>query len=149
MSRSWLVICLLCLHAGPAGADDVDALLRDIRSVSKEGAGSAAARAAWDKLVARGPAVLPRLLEAMDTPDTVAANWLRTAFDRVVEKSGGKGVDADALLAFARDARRQGRVRRLALDAAERLKPGSRERLLAGWLDDSEFRYDAVEQFVG
>ena len=76
-------------------------------------------RAAWDKLVAHGPAVLPRLLEAMDTPDTVVANWLRTAFDRIVEaelKQGGKGIDADALLAFVRDSKRQGRARRLALE---------------------------------
>jgi hypothetical protein len=144
--HSWII--LVALAVSPARADDVDGLLKDVRAVAKEGAGSAAARAAWDRLVARGPAVLPRLLEAVDTPDTVAANWLRTAFDRIVARAGGKGIDADALLAFARDAKHQGRVRRLALDVVEKLRPGSRARLLAGWLDDPEFRYDAVEQFV-
>jgi hypothetical protein len=93
--------------------------------------------------------VLPALLEGMDTPDTVSANWLRTAFDRVVEDAaarGGKGIDADALLQFARDPKRQGRARRLALEAVEDLRPGTRAELLRGWTDDPEFRHDAIEQ---
>src|SRR5207245_7881198 len=95
------------------------------------------------------PAALPRLLDALDTPDTVAANWLRTAFDRIVGRelnNGGKRLDADALLAFAKDQKRRGRARRLALEVVEQLRSGTSERLLAGWLDDPEFRYDAIEQ---
>src|SRR5262245_47448353 len=82
-----------------AADDDVSALLKVMRSVGQQGQGSAATRVAWGKLVDRGPAVLPRILEAMDTPDTVAANWLRTAFDQIVEterKAGGKHIDTDA-----------------------------------------------------
>jgi hypothetical protein len=78
----------------------------------------------------------------------LAANWLRIAFDRIVtaeQRSGGKEIPADALLAFARDPRRQGRARRLALDVVESLRPGTRARLLADWRDDPEFRPDAVE----
>src|SRR2546429_540409 len=84
--RVWagVFVSIVCFPA-LAAADEVDQYLRDLKAVSKQGAGSATARAAWDKLVARGPAVLPRLLLAMDTPDTVAANWLRTAFDRIVD----------------------------------------------------------------
>ena len=61
----------------------------------------------------------------MDTPDTVAANWLRTAFERILaaeQRQGGKRVPADALLAFARDPRRQGRARRLARLRSRRIK---------------------------
>jgi hypothetical protein len=141
-------LMLLCLAAGRAAAEDeVGALLKDITSTGPRSAGSEAARAAWDKVVARGPTVLSRLLEAMDTPDTVAANWLRTAFDRIVDadlRDGGKHIDADALLAFVKDPKRQGRARRLALDTVERLRPGTTERLVGGWLDDPEFRYEAV-----
>src|SRR5262249_25450930 len=39
-------------------------------------------------------------------------------------------------------------ARRLALETVERLRPGTTRRLLAGWLDDPEFRYDAVEQLL-
>jgi hypothetical protein len=141
---AFLVTAVATLPA--AAEDDVAALLKPVRAVGPEGAGSPAARAAWDRLVARGPAVLPALLEAMDTPDTVAANWLRTAFDRIVDQAAGKGIDADALLRFARDPKRQGRARRLALDVVEGLRPGTRAGLLRGWTDDPEFRHDAIEQ---
>jgi hypothetical protein len=84
----------------------------------------------------------------MDTPDTVEANWLRTAFDRIVDqalKDGGKGIDIDTLLAFAKDPKRQGRARRLALELVERVQPGTSDRLIPAWLDDPEFRYEAVD----
>jgi hypothetical protein len=145
--RLTVLVWLLC--AAPCGAEDLPA---ELRVALKQGPAAPAARAAWDKLVARGPAVLPQLLQALDTPDTVTANWLRTAFDRVVDgalAAGGKGIDADALLAFAQDPRRQGRARRLALDVVERLRPGTRDRLVPGWLDDPEFRYEAVEFALG
>jgi hypothetical protein len=83
----------------------------------------------------------------MDARDTASANWLRTAFDRVLDralKAGGKGIDADGLLAFARDPKHAGRARRLALDAVERLRPGTSRELFRGRLDDPEFRHEAV-----
>jgi hypothetical protein len=147
-----LSLLLAAVVAVPAAADDdVARLLRQVRAVGPEGSGSPEARAAWNRLVTRGPAVLLPLLEAMDTPDTVAANWLRTAFDRIADKAageGGKGIDADALLRFARDPKRQGRARRLALDVVEGLHPGTRAGLLRDWTDDPEFRYDAIEQIL-
>lgn len=129
------------------GEDQVATLLKDIQAVAKQGAGSPAARSAWDKLVARGPAALVPVLEAMDTPNTVAANWLRTAFDRIVEReiqAGGKRLDLEPLLAFAKNPKRQGRARRLALETVEQLRPGTSVQLIQGWLEDPEFRFDAV-----
>jgi hypothetical protein len=153
MLRRCLAVALILFTAGAgfAAEDEVAALLNDLRQVGPQGKGSPAARAAWEKLVARGPAVLPQLLAAMDTRDTVLANWLRTAFDRIVaaeQQAGGGRIDADALLAFVRDARHQGRARRLALEVVEQLRPGTSERLSAGWLDDPEFRYEAVARLL-
>lgn len=142
-----VALVLLALCSAARADDEVASLLKDIRSVAAQGAGSPAARAAWDRLVARGPAVLTPLLGAMDTDDTVAANWLRTAFDRVVErelKNGEKKIDIEALLAFAKDGKRQGRARRLALEVVEQLRPGTGAALAPGWLEDPEFRYEAV-----
>jgi hypothetical protein len=147
-----LALLLIAVAALPSvAADEVADLLKQVRAVGSEGAGSAAARKACDRLVARGPAVLPALLAAMDTPDTVAANWLRNAFDQIVDEAtrkGGKGLDSDALLHFAKEPKRQGRARRLALDTVEELRPGTRLGLLRGWTDDPEFRYDAIEQHL-
>ena len=149
MTCRWPFAFLLAVMTAAGRADEVDDALRAIQAASKEGAGAPAARVAWDRLVARGPGALPRILLALDTPDSVIANWLRTAFDRIAEAeltSGGKRIDADALLTFARDARHQGRARRLALETVERLRAGTTRRLLPGWLEDPEFRYDAIEE---
>ena len=141
------LLLIVAVQSSPAN-DDVADLLKQVRAVGPQGTGSAPARAACDRLVSRGPTVLPAILEAMDTPDTVAANWLRSAFDRIVDAAGkdGKGIDTDALLRFAKEPKRQGRARRLALDLVEDLRPGTRIGLLRGWTNDPEFRYDAIDQ---
>ncbi len=147
-----IVPLLMAVIVVPAVADDeVTDLLKQVRLVGPQGAGSPQARAAWDRLVTRGPAVLPALLDAMDTTDSVAANWLRTAFDRIVEAAqhqDAKGIDTEALLRFAKDPKRQERARRLALEVVESLQPGTRAKLLRGWIEDPEFGFDAIEQAV-
>jgi len=120
---------------------------RDIQVLIKQGRGTAAGRAAWEKIVAGGPGLLPVLLKAMDTTDIVAANWLRTAFDQIVRKemkAGGKNIDVEGFLCFAKEEKRQGRARRLALDLVEQLRPGTSAKLFPDWLDDPEFRFEAV-----
>jgi hypothetical protein len=144
-TRVALPLNLFLLWASAPLADESTAdLLREVRTAATQGT---AARASWDKIVARGPVVLPELLAAMDTPDTVTANWLRTAFDRIVDaerQKGGKALNAEALLKVLQDTRRSGRVRRLALEVVEELRPGTSARLTPGWLEDPEFRYEAV-----
>jgi hypothetical protein len=120
---------------------------QDIQTLLAQGKGSITGRAAWDRLSKQGPDALPLLLEGMNTKDTVALNWLRTAFDHIVDRSlekGGKDLPLDPLLAFARDPKRQGRARRLALELVDKLKPGTSAPLYPAWLEDPEFRYEAV-----
>jgi hypothetical protein len=145
---SGLIVVLLTVAASQA---DEPAWRKDIELLAKERRGSAEGRAAWERLSAAGPAALLPLLEAMNSADTVRSNWLRTAFDRIAERAAkheGKSIDADALLVFVRDAAKQGRARRLALDLVETLRPGTRDRLLRDWRNDPEFRYEAVAQLL-
>jgi hypothetical protein len=124
-----------------------NSLQQDIDLVRKQGRGTPEGRAAWDRLSNAKAEALPLLLEGMNTTDTVAANWMRTAFERVVEramKSGGKGIDRSKMVAFVQDAAKQGRARRFALEFVERLDPGTRDTLVVDWLDDPEFRHEAV-----
>lgn len=140
LMRIPVLFVVVALPSVAAADPDIDAIHKDTNR-----------RAAWDRLVERGPKVLPLLLDGMDTRDTAAANWLRTAFDRIIDRElagGGKKIDVEQLLAYAKDAKRVGRARRLALDVVEQLKPGTREALVAGWLDDPEFRFDAVAEVV-
>ncbi|MFN4258034.1 MAG: hypothetical protein ACK4RK_01975 [Gemmataceae bacterium] len=148
----WIIaLSLSSLGISVAAADEsTAALLKDIEAFRAEGPASPTTRAAWNQLVARGPAVLPDLLAAMDTPDTVTANWLRTAFDRIANDARARRqpIDTDALLTFIKDPKHQGRTRRLALDLVEELRPGTRAALIPGWLDDPEFRFEAVADTV-
>src|SRR5262245_35363451 len=70
------------VFAGLAAANhlaDGEKLLKQIKAVSKEGAGNQEAGAAWRQLVALGgEAILPTLV-AMDDASPAAANWLRSA----------------------------------------------------------------------
>lgn len=123
--------------------DKVD-LVADIRIVARQGRGTPAGRKAWERVSAAGAELVVPILQAMDTPDTVAANWLRTALDRIVARDG-KNLDVDRLLDFVKDAKRQGRARRLALDLVEQRRAGTSVKLYAGWLEDAEFRVEAVD----
>jgi hypothetical protein len=134
---TFLLASLYCLAAP---VDDIEVLLR-------QGHGSADGRAAWQRLSLAGPDAAPLLLEALAGQNTASANWLRTAFDRVIDRelaAGGKRLDVDRLLQYAQTAAHPGRARRLALEVVERVRPGSSEALHAGCLDDPEFRYEAV-----
>jgi hypothetical protein len=147
--RIWTTILLVCLSACvPAlGDDDLRDLVARVRAVGPQGAGADDARVAREKLAACGPEAIPILLKGMDTSDTVAANWLRTAFDDVVQralKSTPTSIPTDELHRFVLAPKRQGRARRLALDVLAQLDPGTPAKLIPPLLDDPEFRRDAV-----
>jgi hypothetical protein len=128
-----------------AGGDA--SLQTDIDTVLKQGRGTPEGRSAWDRLSQAKAGALPALLEGMNTNDTVASNWLRAAFDRIVEremKAAGTTIESAKVLAFVRDPAKQGRARRLALDLLDRVTPGTSAKLYPGWLDDPEFRHEAI-----
>jgi hypothetical protein len=122
-------------------------LQKDIDAVVKQGRGTPEGRSAWDRLSQAKADALPALLEGMNTKDTVASNWLRLAFDRIVEsemKTGGKSIEPAKVLAFVQDPGKQGRARRLGLGLLDRLTPGTSAKLYPDWLDDPEFRHEAI-----
>ncbi len=134
---------LLFLAASVGFVDAGDAYQKDINLIVKQGSGTPAGRAAWERLSQAKADALPAILEAMNTKDIVVANWLRTAFDRIVDRER-KTIDADKILAFVKNPAKEGRTRRFALELVERLKSGTRDQLYLDWLDDPEFRFEAV-----
>jgi hypothetical protein len=116
---------------------------RDIDTVVKQGRGTPEGRAAWERLSKGDAALIPELLEGMSTDNTVAANWLRLAADRILERDP-KALDSARVLAFVKDSTKHGRARRYALDWLDRRTPGTSAKLYPDWLDDPEFRYEAV-----
>jgi len=141
------MLALMLLSEGTR-ADEVDEQLVAIARTGPEGAGSEAARVASAKLVERGPDILPRLLAAMETDNTVAANWARSVYEVIVERElaqENRTFPVQGLQTLVRDSKRVGRVRRLALQLCERLEPGFSKALIPRLLHDPEFRQDAVE----
>src|SRR5262245_40817854 len=111
-----LLIALSLAMSAPAA--DFDALVRRIKSVGPEGAGSTEAAAAWKELSRLGPEDLPKLLAALDGASPTAANYFRSAIDAIAERTrnAGQPLPAAALEAFVRDTRHAGPARRLAYE---------------------------------
>lgn len=134
--------------ASTAVADaEVAEQLAVISRVGRLGTGSAEARVARDALAQRDIRILPALLTAMDTSNSVAANWYRTIYEQIIARAQAQ-PDAvwpvEFLKGYVGEALRQGRPRRLALALIERLEPGFSEQWKPSRLADPEFRYEAV-----
>lgn len=143
----WVAIIGAGMLAPAAGADDIGSYLDEIARVGPEGKGSVAARLARDSLVRHGIEIAPRLLDALDTTNIVAANWYRSVFDEIVAREFDRPVPrwpVEDFRKYVSGGRHPGRSRRLVLNLLDRIDPAFRERFLPEQLDDSEFRNDAV-----
>ncbi|HUR46623.1 MAG TPA: HEAT repeat domain-containing protein [Candidatus Saccharimonadales bacterium] len=123
-----------------------------IRAVGPEGAGNAAATAAWRELAKGNVSTVLPILEAMDGGNDYALNWFRAAVDSIVsrELAAGKKLPLAQLKTFLADERHNPKARRLAFELLARVEPAQSEKLLGGMLNDPslEIRYDAVESAV-
>lgn len=142
--KGWILVAVFLLASTAIAQSDEATVKDDIQAVVKQGRGTDQGRAAWQRLSQRGPDALLPLLEAMNGVDIAATNWLRTAFDQIAERTNKGKLPTAALLAFAMDAKKTGRARRLALDLVEQEQPGAGAKLYPHWLEDPEFRFEAV-----
>jgi hypothetical protein len=124
----------------------VEKPIRQLLDVGADAAGILAAQKAVDELVAGGTKSLLAILSAIPADDVVKANWLRTAFNRIVEDAirSKSPMPTEELLAFVSDKTKSGRSRRLALETVEKVIPGTSENLIDAGLNDPEFGADAV-----
>lgn len=140
------------LLSTPLKADEaeIQSILRPILDVKREGVGNPAAAESWRKLVDQGPDAILPILHGLNKADLTASNWLRTAFDAVVENAhrGEQTLPLDDLLRFVKASNHEPRARRLAFETLVAIKPDLRGELLAGMLDDPsvELRRDAIAE---
>lgn len=142
----WSLV-LLAFATQRLNADELDNQLAIVARVSAGAAGSEEAKRACSQLARHDITILPRVLEAMDTENIVAANWLRTVYEQIIDRELSKDSRTQPvafLKEYAGDSRRQGRVRRQALATLDRVEPAFRDQFIAAQLDDPEFRSDAV-----
>jgi hypothetical protein len=148
MRSPWRALALLLLLPALASAADVSDLVKRVKAVGREGAGNSEAAAAWKELSRRGTDAIVPLLGALDGASPVAANWLRSAVDAIVQRetAANRPLPVKDLEAFLRDTRHPGNARRLAFELICQADPAARERLLPTFLNDpgAELRFDAV-----
>jgi hypothetical protein len=150
---AWLIVCGAVLGGGAAGrigAQEADPLaaVNVLRAVGPEGAGNAAATAAWRSLAALDAAAIPRVLAGLDDANPYAANWLRSAVDAIATRSDA--LPLDAIVAYLGDTTHDPRGRRLAWELIRDRDAVLAEKLIGGMLDDPsvELRRDAVQRAI-
>lgn len=155
MKLNWAVLALVLPATSlPFGhtmaADPHDEAIQHLLATGPDAAGADKAQRAVDSLVAAGPKALPAILAAVPD-DVVKANWLRVAFNRIVDDAvrEKKPLPADELLSFVNDKTKPGRSRRLALEAVEKVTPGTTAKVIDAGLNDPEFGADAVAVRMG
>ena len=137
-----LSFAFLCSHK--LSAVPIANAIKTIRAVGKEGQGNTEAAKAWQSLAKADAAALPKILEAMDGANPLAANWLRAAVDTIVSRA--KDLPQMELMKFIANQKHDPRARRLAYELIKNANPQLAAKLIPGLLNDPsvELRRDAV-----
>jgi tetratricopeptide (TPR) repeat protein len=147
-----MAIALGLIGPAAAPAAEVPELLKSLQAVGPGGAGQQEAARAWAELARCDADALPAILAGFDGANPLAANWIATAVDAVVERAqqGGRKLPRDELAKFVLDVRHAPQSRRLAYELLAQIDPSAPQRLIAGMLDDPslELRRDAIAQQI-
>jgi hypothetical protein len=148
--KAYVCICVTWLYLViSVPAADLTILIKQIKSVGPDAAGAGPAAAAWVELKKEKLNAVVPLLTAMDDATPLAANWLRSAIDAIVERETHNGAKLPIveLQAFLNDRKHVAPARRMAFELLCQADATARDRLLTTFLDDpaAELRYDAVE----
>lgn len=139
----------------PAGASQrgLDAQLALLLAVKKEGEGNASASKAWQKVVAADVEVLPQVLAAIDRAGPLAANWIVTASETIVDRAreAGESLPVAGLKAFVLDSTHSPRARRMAFEWLREADGPLASAMVPRFLHDPspELRREAVAKLLG
>ena len=146
-------LSILLLTAPPSlTAAEPDELISTIKSVDKKARGNPAAARAVAELSAAEPAVLLTVLTAFGDANPLAANYLRSVTETIVDRAiaGKKKLPRKLLEAFIVDRKHDPQARRLAFEILARVDASIVDRLIPGMLTDPSplFRRDAVARLI-
>ncbi len=133
------------------GGDDLDQAL-DVLVNSDAETPSAQLATAWKRVSEAGAEELERVLTAMDHAKPLAANWISSAVDAIVQRNNNRhlAVPPQMLRRFALQADHSPLARRTALECLRRQNPDQAEELIPEFLNDpaAEMRKPAVAQLM-
>ncbi|HRA90324.1 MAG TPA: hypothetical protein PK992_19700 [Planctomycetaceae bacterium] len=133
-------------------ADDTSEAIAVLRSVQPGSTDSAAAREAVHRLSGYGSQALMPVLYGFRDAGPLAGNWLRNAFEQLVEAEtkASRKLPQPELEAFVLDQSQSPLARRLVYETLKQSDPGIEDRLIPDMLLDAspEFRRDAVARLI-
>ena len=150
-------ISATAVMADPPNDAELGKLLETMRAVDKMGVGHTAAAAAWPRLADCNARQLPAILAGMDAANPLAANWIRTAAEKIVARelaakneSPKSPLPCAELEQFVFDTAHAPKARRLAYEWLLSQDPTARERIIPKMLDDADIdmRRDAVANLM-
>ena len=147
-----LIFCLsavACLSSSAvAQHPDLSKAISQVTAVKNGGYGHEQAIAGWKVLGAAGVEQVPTILAAIQADKPLAANWLRSAVDQILERHAATGRDLpkDTLERIVFDQSYAPRARRMAYEWLLTIDKTAAERIIPKMLNDSslEMRRDAV-----
>ena len=152
----WVTALLISVVAQARGDQDcnskVTRMLETLKAVDLQGVGNSSAAEAWKGLVQSDGDVIPEILLAMNDANELAANWLRSAIDGLVERvrENGESLPLVALGDYLLHTSNHPRGRRLAYELIQQSHPKLAQQLIPGLLHDPslELRRDAVSRLM-
>ena len=131
-------------------SDEVADAVKQLQSIEPGGKGTASARKAVDSLASSG-ALMP-VLKGFNGSSPLAVNWLRNAFEEIVEanKKAAKPLPIEELKGFIADRAESPIARRLAYETLRDQDAKVEDQLIPDMLLDPspEFRRDAVARLI-
>lgn len=148
--RFLLALLLIAVSSSSLLADDVfsDAL-KAVSNVKLNGEGNESAVKAMKVLNAATPDQIPQMLEAMDSANSIALNWLRSAVNQATRRADGK-LPIDAIEAYFKDQSHSAMGRLLAFELMTQGDESRREKMIEKLIDDPSLplRELAVDQMI-
>jgi len=147
--RIYVSLMLVAAFQGEICAADRDSLIRQLRGAGPNGQGTDQAASAWKELAKQDPDSIIPLLSALDGANPVAANWIRSALDAVVERARAakQPLPTSDLETYLKDVNHAPAGRRLAFELISSARPDFREKMLPTLLNDPapELRFEAIK----
>lgn len=156
-SQTALALTLLIATAVSATAAEtpgaaLDAQLALLLAIEKEGEGNSSATKAWQKVAAADVEALPQVLAAIDRAGPLAANWIVTASETILDRAreAGNPLPVAGLKTFLLDTRHAPRARRMAFEWLREADRRVADAIVPQFLHDpsSELRREAVAKLL-
>jgi hypothetical protein len=151
MKASVLAILLALSSPLLSAESSIDAAIKTLQAVNREGEGNEAATQAWKSLAAAPVDTLPSLLAALADANPLAVNWMLAAISSLEERGAkAKTLPLDALEAFVRDTSHAPSARVVAFEMILRHAADKADSLSPTLLDDpsSELRRHPVAKLI-